>query len=325
MLYISPIDCYYQYDLKGRLLMEVRQLQTFCVLAEELNFTRTAERVHTVQSNVTSQIKALEAELGSPLFDRLAKRVVLTEAGMRFRPFAEKALAAMNEGYRVVKFGTEPAGPLHIYSPESVLTYRLPEVLKSFRKRYPRVELIFRPESDRKLADELENGRVDLAISMSDSIDAEHLSSIRIRTEDVYLFTTPDHPLASGKKVFPKDLLNETLLLTEAGCGYRKKLDMQLAAASVRPQHVTEFSSVEAIKQCVSAGMGIGLLPEIVIACELKRKEFALVNWHRPMSIATHILWHRDKWLSPGMQAFLELLTVRLQRASPAPLQELAV
>jgi DNA-binding transcriptional LysR family regulator len=75
----------------------------------------------------------------------------------------------------------------------------------------------------------------------------------------------------------------------------------------------------------VSAGMGIGLLPEIVIACELKRKEFALVNWHRPMNIATHILWHRDKWLSPGMQAFLELLKVRLQRASPAPLEEVAV
>ncbi len=78
--------------------MEVRQLQTFCVLAEELNFTRTAERVYTVQSNVTSQIKSLEAELGSPLFDRLAKRVVLTEAGHRFRPYAEKALATMDAG-----------------------------------------------------------------------------------------------------------------------------------------------------------------------------------------------------------------------------------
>ena len=91
--------------------MEVRQLQTFCILAEELNFTRTAERVFTVQSNVTSQIKSLEAELGYPLFDRLAKRVFLTEAGRRFRPYAEKALAAMDEGYRAVKFGTEPAGP----------------------------------------------------------------------------------------------------------------------------------------------------------------------------------------------------------------------
>jgi DNA-binding transcriptional LysR family regulator len=307
--------------------MEVRQLHTFCVLAEELNFTRTAERVFTVQSNVTSQIKSLEAELGSPLFDRLAKRIVLTEAGHRFLPYAEKALAAMDQGYRAVKFGTEPAGPLHIGAPESVLTYRLPEVLKLFRKRYPRVELVFRPDSDNKLADELESGKLDLAISMSDSIAGEQLSSIRMRSEDVYLFATPDHPLANAKKVYPKDLSDQTLLLTEAGCGYRKKLDIQLASANVRPQHVTEFSSVEAIKQCVNAGMGIGLLPEIVIACELKKKQFAVMNWYgAKMSIATHIVWHKDKWISPGMQAFLDILKDRLQQtSSPTLVQQRAI
>jgi DNA-binding transcriptional LysR family regulator len=297
--------------------MEVRQLQTFCILAEELNFTRTAERVYTVQSNVTSQIKSLESELGFPLFDRLAKRVLLTEAGHRFRPYAEKALAAMEEGYRAVKFGTEPAGPLHLYSPESVLTYRLPEVLKLFRKRFPRVELIFRPESDSKLAVELESGKIDLAITMSDSVDGEHLCAIKMRCEDVYLFATPDHPLANAKKVYPGDLSDQTLLLTEAGCGYRKKLDMQLASVNVRPQHITEFSSVEAIKQCVLAGMGIGLLPEIVIAAELKKNQFTVMNWHGPkMTIATHIVWHKDKWISPTMDAFLGILKSKLQAAA---------
>lgn len=307
--------------------MEVRQLQTFCVLAEELNFTRTAERVYTVQSNVTSQIKSLEAELGSPLFDRLAKRVVLTEAGHRFRPYAEKALVAMDDGYRAVKFGSEPAGPLHIGAPESVLTYRLPEVLKLFRKRYPRVELIFRPDSDNKLADELESGKLDLAISMSDLVAGDQLSSIKMRSEDIYLFATPDHPLANAKKVYPKDLSDQTLLLTEAGCGYRKKLDMQLASAKVKPQHVTEFSSVEAIKQCVLAGMGIGLLPEIVIACELKKKQFTVMNWQgAKMSIATHMVWHKDKWISPGMQAFQEILKAKLQEtSSPTLVQPRAI
>lgn len=294
--------------------MEVRQLQSFCILAEELNFTRTAERVYTVQSNVTSQIKSLEAELGQPLFDRLARRVILTEAGHRFRPYAEKALAAMAEGYRAVKFATEPGGPLRLYSPESLLTYRLPEVLKLFRKRYPMVELIFRPESDSKLAVELESGKLDLAISMSDSIDADQLCSIKMRCEDVYLFATPDHPLAGAKKVHPAALLDQNLLLTEAGCGYRKKLDTQLASANVKPQHITEFSSVEAIKQCVLAGMGIGFLPEIVIAAELKKKQFALLNWHGPkLTIATHIVWHKDKWVSPTMEAFLGILKSRLQ------------
>jgi len=105
--------------------------------------------------------------------------------------------------------------------------------------------------------------------------------------------------------------------LTETGCGYRKKLDMQLASANIRPQHITEFSSVEAIKQCVHAGMGLGLLPEIVIASELKKRQFAVLNWNgAKMSIATHIVWHKDKWMSPGMQAFLDVVKVRLQQTS---------
>jgi DNA-binding transcriptional LysR family regulator len=305
--------------------MEVRQLKTFCVLAEELNFTRTAERVHTVQSNVTSQIKALEAELGSPLFDRLAKKVVLTEAGRRFRPYAEKALTAMDQGLRSVRFGSEPAGPLRIYAPESVLTYRLPEVLKVFRKRYPRVELIFRPETDSSLAAELECGKIDLGISMSDSIDGDQITSIRMRSEDVYLFATPDHPLVRSRKVEPRDLIDQTLLLTEEGCGYRKKLDQQLALANVRPQHITEFSSVEAIKQCVTAGLGIGLLPEVVIAAELRKKQFALLHWHGKMTIGTHVVWHKDKWISAGMEAFVEILKARFQSDSPSLVREKAV
>src|SRR5580658_2961133 len=119
--------------------MEVRQLQIFRTLAEELNFTRTAEMVHTVQSNVTSQIKALEDELGTPLFDRLGRRVTLTDAGRNFLPFAEQALAAMQQGQRAVQSGAEPSGPLRVGVPESMLAYRLPHVLRIFHRRFPHV------------------------------------------------------------------------------------------------------------------------------------------------------------------------------------------
>ena len=296
--------------------MEVRQLQIFCTLAEELNFTRTAERVHTVQSNVTTQIKALEEELGTPLFDRLAKRVMLTDAGKRFLPYAEKALTAMVEGHFAVRHGAEPAGQLRIGAPESVLAYRLPEVLQCFRKRYPQVEVIFRPHWDETLFDALESGKLDMAIRMIDTIDHSQFASVRLRTEKVYLIAHPEHPLAEKETVEPADLGGQVLLLTEAGCAYRKKLDEMLAAQKVRAGNVTEFSSVEAIKQCATAGMGIGLLPEIVVAAELNRKQLKSLRWVGPnMDIATHIVWHKDKWLSPGMLAFLELLKEKIQAA----------
>src|SRR5271163_2402000 len=181
--------------------MEVRQLQIFRTLAEELNFTRTAERVHTVQSNVTAQIKALEEELGTPLFDRLGRRVTLTDAGRRFQPFAEQALLAMEQGQRAIQTGAAPSGPLRIGAPESVLTYRLPQVLHAYRRRFPHVELIFSPYSDTTVCSMLETGKFDIAIQMSDTIQNPAFKSIRLRKERVLLLSDNNHPLASCRKV----------------------------------------------------------------------------------------------------------------------------
>jgi DNA-binding transcriptional LysR family regulator len=297
--------------------MEVRQLEIFCVLASELNFTRTAERVHTVQSNVTTQIKALEQELGVPLFDRLAKHVVLTEAGRNFLPFATRALAVMEEGKHILRAGSEPAGTLLIGSPESVLTYRLPAVLDRFRKLHPKVELQFRPHLFEGLTASLESGDLDLAISMSDAICGGPVDSIRLCGERVLLFAHPGHALVSKKVLQPADLNGQVLLLTESGCGYRKKLDQVLAAHDIKAGSITEFTSVEAIKQCVMAGMGLGLLPEIVLIRELAAGHLTSFGWDGPdLDIATHILWHRDKWLSPAMKAFLETLKETIQEST---------
>ncbi len=296
--------------------MEVRQLQIFRILAEELNFTRTAERVHTVQSNVTAQIKALEEELGVPLFDRLGRRVTLTDAGHRFLPFAGQALAAMEEGQRVVKAGSEPSGPLRISAPESIVTYRLAQLLRKFRRRFPHVELIFRPHLDNTLTVELETGKVDMVIEMRDSILNPAFQSMPLRVERIFVLAHGSHPLAGQRVVKPADMAGQTLLLTEYGCGYRAKLDRLMAMQNIRPGNVTEFSSVEAIKQCVAAGMGIALLPAIAVAKELRQHQFKALHWGGPsLDIHTHILWHKDKWVSPAMAAFRDLLKDTLEEA----------
>jgi DNA-binding transcriptional LysR family regulator len=294
--------------------MEVRQLQIFRALAEELNFTRTAERVHTVQSNVTAQIKALEEELGIPLFDRLGRRVALTDAGRNFLPFASQALAAMDHGQRAVQTGAEPSGPLRIGTAESLLTYRLPEVLRAFRRHFPHVELIFRPYLNSTLSHELEAGKLDMAIHGDDLQPSSSIKSIRLRTERVLLLSDAGNVLASQATVKPADLAGQNLLLTEAGCSYRGKLDRALALANIRPANVTEFSSVEAIKQCVALGMGLGLLPAIVVARELRQNRLKPLHWKGPsLDIDTHILWHKDKWISPAMAAFMELVKDKLK------------
>jgi len=299
--------------------MEVRQLQIFCTLAEELNFTRTAEKVHTVQSNVTAQIKALEDELGSPLFDRLGRRVVLTDAGRNFLPFADQALAAMEQGQRAVQSGSEPSGPLRVGVPESMLAYRLPPVLRTFHRRFPHVELSFRPQYDEVLPIMLETGKLDMAVCMIEASPTDAIRSFRLRTERIFLLAHPSHPLAARRTVKASDLAGQTLLLTGGGCGYRLKLDRQMAAQNVRPGNVTEFSSVEAIKQCILAGMGLGLLPAMVVARELRLQQIKALHWAGPsMDISTHILWHKDKWISPAMAAFIDLVKEKLEDAETA-------
>jgi DNA-binding transcriptional LysR family regulator len=289
--------------------MELRQLEIFRALAQELHFTKAAARVHCVQSNVTTQIRALESELGTRLFDRLAKRVVLTNAGRRFLPYAERVLATVEEGRTAVGQNGTPSGPLRIGTPESVLTYRLPRILSRFRKLYPKVELIFRPYLDLGVVHLIEGGELDLAVCLQDTIQHDRLKTIPLRNEKLVFIVGPEHPLAGKRRVTPDDLAGQTLLLTEAGCGYRTKLDELLSVMNIRPESVTAFSSVEAIKECVSLGMGLGLLPEIVVGRELRRKQLVSLPWAgAEMGIATHVVWHKDKWISPALGAFISLL-----------------
>jgi DNA-binding transcriptional LysR family regulator len=289
--------------------MEMRQLEIFRALAEELHFTRAAQRVHCVQSNVTTQIRALEEELGTPLFDRLSKRVTLTEAGRRFLPYAEKVLSTVSAAQAAITQDSTPSGCLCMGAPESVLNYRLPQVLSRYRKLYPKVELTFLPYWDVSIIQSIENGKMDMAVWMKDEVTHPSLKSLRLRSEKVLFVADRAHPLASAKKVEPQNLSGQTLLLTEAGCAYRKKLDQLLAIMNIRPGHITEFSSVEAIKHCASLGMGIALLPEIVVVKELARRQLVPISWAgQSLDIATHVVWHKDKWISPAQQALVSLL-----------------
>ncbi|GMA60096.1 hypothetical protein GCM10025859_05360 [Alicyclobacillus fastidiosus] len=124
--------------------MELKQLQTFKILTEELNFTRTAARTNYAQSSVTAQIQALEEEFGVKLFERLGKRVRLTDAGERLVRFTDDILRMTEEAHVAVRGDTEPSGTLTISAVESLCTYRLSPVLAAFRSRHPNVQIILR-------------------------------------------------------------------------------------------------------------------------------------------------------------------------------------
>lgn len=286
--------------------MELKQLHTFKTLAEELNFTRTAERLNYAQSSVTTQIQGLEQEFGVQLFERLGKRIRITEAGTRLLCYADEILRLSDEAHIAVPGHTEPSGTLTIGAVESLCTYRLAVVLKAFRSRYPHVELVFRTGICANLRKEVLHGELDLAFTLEEAGHDEALVFDVLMREPMLVLARPDHPLMEREQLNPADLEGETILVTEPGCSYRTMFEQALADVGLRNPKI-EFASVEAIKQCVIAGLGVTLLPEIAVKDELSRGLLTAVPWAGPeFPVVTQMCWHKDKWMSPALQAFIE-------------------
>ncbi len=288
--------------------MELRQLMTFQKVAQTMSFSQTAVSLNYAQSTVSAQIQALEAELGVSLFDRIGKRINLTEAGKNLLGYAEKMLALAGEAKVVVGADDTPAGPLKISVPETLCTYRLPKLLRQYREQYPQVQLIFSARSDTTLQRPLNQGDLDIAFSIEEPIQSENLIVKQLITETLQLVTYPDHPLAHADFVTFTELRKEPFVLTETGCSYRNLFERTLAAHGVHLQTSMEFHSVEAIKQCVMAGIGLSLLPTVAVKEQIENGRLVTLPWQgEGMHLITQMAWHKDKWLSPAMRVFISL------------------
>ena len=298
--------------------MDLRQLRTFQMVARTLSFTRAAEMLDYAQSSVTAQVRALEDELGAPLFDRLGRRIALTVSGVRLLEYADKLLNLADEAYLAVAALDEPVGQLVIAAPETLSTYRLPPLLKQFRTRFPRVQLILRSYAVAEAIDRLGDGSVDVAVLLTEPLVVPDRIVVQPLVEERFLLlAAPEHPLTEVLCVTPEHLADQTFLLTEAGCTYRTRFEKRVVAAGGRITMPMEFSSIEAIKQCVMANLGITLLPEVAVCHEVEHRRLVALPWFEPdFTMFTHLLWHRDKWLSPALREFI---TLSEQILMPAP------
>lgn len=305
--------------------MDLRHLETFRTVATEQSFTRAAEVLSYAQSSVTAQIQSLEAELGVPLFERLGKRISLTTAGEQLLPYAGRIRDLVDEARASVRLDGAPAGTLVIGSAETLCTYRLPAILRAFRKNYPEVQLTIHagePEDARK---DLASGQIDVAIQFGDDDDDDSgLHAVDLVAEPLSVVAAPDHPLAGKLRVTARELARSTAILTENQCGYRRLYEAHLRRAGFDPVSTLNFNSVEAIKQCVIAGLGISILPTVAVERELARGSLTRLNVTLQAEIRTKLTYRREKWLSPTLRAFIDqarqtLGTDARDKAAPLP------
>lgn len=245
--------------------MELSDLQTFAAVARVGGITRAAEALNTVQSNVTQRVKALEAEIGTALFERHSRGMTLTGAGRRLLPYALKMAALAREAVLAARDDGEPSGPLSIGSMETTAAVRLPPLLADFHRRCPAVRLSLRTAPTADLVADVLDGTLDGAFVAGPITHADLTATIAFREELVLVSARRWASLAELRAGTPES--GPTALVFRTGCTYRQRLEQIFVEFGWPSAARFELGTLDGMIGCVAADMGVTLLPRAVIEC----------------------------------------------------------
>lgn len=247
--------------------MDTRQAEYAIAVADELSFTRAAQRVYAVQSTVSAGIRALEKELGTTLFERDQRGVRITSAGQAVLPALRELVEAEARARTAADPNGELRGELRIGMFSSVSYLVIPQVIGAFHRENPRVDLRLHasPTGSVELAEFVRRGRLDLSLFGLPAAAAPGLSVHRLTTSPFVAVLPADHALAGRPEVSLADLASERFVDAPIGFGNRDVLDVALRARGVARDVGAEATETAAIPVFVGAGLGVALLPEVLI------------------------------------------------------------
>src|ERR1700730_3184255 len=238
-------------------------LLTFSTVARLGGITRAAEELNTVQSNVTQRVKALEAEIGTALFERHSRGMTLTGAGRRLLPYAQRMAALSREAMLAARDAGEPKGPLAIGSLETTAAVRLPMLLAEFHRRFPAVRLTLKTATTADLVAAVLDGAIDGAFVAGPIEHADLTATLAFREELVLVSAKRFNNLAALRAGTPES--GPTALVFRTGCTYRQRLEHVLTGFGWPSAQRVELGTVDGLIGCVAADMGVTLLPRAVV------------------------------------------------------------
>ncbi len=246
--------------------MEIHQLRYFVAVADEGNFSRAAAKVRVAQPSLSQQIRKLEAEVGQPLFDRLPRSVVLTEAGHCLIDYARQILASIVDARRCVdELKGEVAGELAVGAIPTIAPYVLPGLVRTFQQHYPQVALEIVEDVTERITRRVEAGELDVALAStcqpSPSLRRESLGS-----EPLLALVPEGHPLAKKTLVELNDLKSQRfLLLHEMHC-LSQQVHHLLEGRHLQPEIALAGSQLGTIANMVAAGIGVSIVPQLMVS-----------------------------------------------------------
>jgi DNA-binding transcriptional LysR family regulator len=308
--------------------MELHQLQYFESVGRHLHFTRAAEELNVAQPSVSQQIRKLEAELGVPLFHRMKRRVALTEAGALFLPRARAILQQLDEARaEVQELSGMRKGTLSVGATPSVGTHLIPTAIAAFSRQQPGIALTLHEGGSRTLVKLLQEGELDLAVVIQ-PIRNPALHTIPLMKEELLLATPRDHPLAQRESVDLAELRDEPfVMLREGAYDLRDQVVAACRRVGFTPRVTLDGGEMDSVPRFVAAGMGVTILPAIVLRDLARGEGPVAVRIQTPRLVRSLVIAHRrDRYFSNAAREFARVLKDVVGRSnSPvsSPLDEL--
>ncbi len=285
--------------------MQLAQIRAFLAVADLESFSLAAERLHVTQPAVSKRIRQLEQNLDVPLFDRIGKRSILTPNGLAFRSHAERILQEL-EAFRsdISHQLDSPSGSLTLATSHHIGLHRLPPALRSFKQRYPGVDLDIHFMDSEDACQSVATNELELAVvTLPENPDPRILCET-IWIDHLIVVMATDHSLAGMAEIEPSDLLQYPAILPSLGTFTRRIINNLFATRGTPLQITLETNYLETIKVMVSANLGWSILPQNMVDSSLVGRPLHGFDVRRPLGIVTR----RKRTLSLGSSTMIDLL-----------------
>ena len=295
--------------------MELRNIESFIKLSELKNFSRTAEYLGYAQSTVTIQIQQLEKELGFQLFERIGKKVILTDLGKLFLSMAKEMKKTEEQMLHLGMKDKEISGTLRVGSIESLINPYSANLISEYHRSFPKVKLEIRTSHTTDLLQLIRQNALDVAVGFGKKIVDKDCCIVYAHPYRLSFVAHPQNNLVKFKKIRLSEVLAQPLLLTERSSIYRQELEEMAGNEDVSISQLLEIDSTMILIELVQRGLGISFLPNYIFEKSLSEKKLSILDVRGCKSkFWCQIFHHRNKWVSPAMQAFINIATESFEK-----------
>ncbi len=290
------------------IFMELRQIVTFIQVAQTGSFSLAAKNLGYSQSAATVHIRLLETELGTRLFDRLGKRVLLTAQGEKFLNYANTILYEVERAKNSMSDNCEMETPLRVGVIQSLCTFKLPSIVRAFQDAHPKALLNIVIASPEELIDMMNHNDLDIIYILDIQRWDTHWNKVMEIREPIVFVAPPNHRLVGKRNLRLEEILSESFFLTEKNANYRHALDSVLASRKLTVTPVLEISDTMFILQLLETSEALSFLPFFAVSERVRGGRLAVLDViDADISMYHQIFYHKNKYKTREMEKFIEV------------------